>query len=192
MAVETKDILGWFITGGLGAAGLLLNILSRRDAARKSKRDAEAVWSLHLHSGATQGATGQMFRLSLADLASNRYRLSSVKVIEPKGAKISHLNNGRHDVNAGEIPDSYTDSLVFDRDLEPGLRINPQTMSVSRSSISGVVFFADWPSATERKKWSRLVVVISVNEISSSRRESRLTIRSQPIDWTVRAAPNAK
>lgn len=195
MTIETKDLLGWLITGGLGAAGLVLNLLTRRDARRKAQRDAEAIWSLDPARGQAREAQGQLFALKLRDPTSNRFRLSEIRVVEPPGARIAHVATlqagGRADVNAGPVPGGYVETLTFNRDVRGGLSIGSDGQLKGSTQAGTVRFFADWPSAIARKNVSRLVVVVSVEEISPSRRESCLTVKSQAIEWTIKAPASA-
>lgn len=182
MAIETKDILGWLITGSLGGAGLILNLLTRRDAKKKAKREEEAIWSLRLSNSPT--APGDAcFALCLEDAAEQRRRLIKIDAVSPRGVEIAEV---RYETNgAGRyftLPATFTTRIKIDRDLTGDVS---HGMAGLRQELQATtLFFARVPRKKKRPAAKeRLVVKLQLEAISAWGEGQIIRVRSEPIDW---------
>ncbi|WP_131803817.1 hypothetical protein [Methylorubrum salsuginis] len=192
MAVETKDLIGWAVTGGIGLWSLYLNWRTRRDTKKREKRQADAVWKLRRSKDpVTEG--GLTFLLTLKEPKENAFRMLSMQVLKPRGSLIAPAK-GNWDGGKfiGYSPKDYAKKWIVDADIKPDTRLRsggPYTANEStfRFFVSET---ASW--WLRRMKRRRLVVAVEVESISSSAEVMRLKIRSEEIDWTASATDSTR
>ncbi|WP_143074625.1 hypothetical protein [Methylobacterium sp. ap11] len=178
MPIELKDIVGWGVTGGLGLVSLWLNIQTRRDAKRTSRKQKERIWSLHQEDTVVPEAEGVLLRIHLEEPNMNRFRLISIKVQLPKRALVSEFENvfGHDGRYIGAKP------IYWKNMIEPNIELKQdRRYAVDRATH---LFFVK-PASIKRLRnpTDRVRISIKLEEVSSSRSITRLNVTSEPIAW---------
>lgn len=183
MAIETKDILGWLITGSLGGVGLILNLLTRRDAKRKAKREKESIWSLRLSNSPTTPGDA-CFALCLEDAAEQRLRLIKIDSLRPRGVEIADVKYETD--GAGRYftqPATFTTQIKIDRDLTGD--VTHGMAGLRQEAQATILFFARVPRRKNRPAArERLVVKLQLEAISARGERQTIRVRSEPIAWS--------
>ena len=194
MPIETKDLVGWAVTGTVSTASLLISWLNRRDAMRRAKATADQIWQLHA-SRRENISTAILMNIVLDEPSENRFTLNTITVIKPCFVRVAlaRVDVNQDGVGFMQVTGDFKRTIIVDRDLKRPFTSGFDTPAPDEARL---YFFATTkpsilsrivPSAILRKKRLSLVISAKVSEISASRRSSRIKMTSDPIDWTVRS-----
>lgn len=189
LTIETKDLVGWGITGSLGLLSLVLNWQTRRDTKRRAAQEDDAMWSLRR----TRDYVAEdrfLFALTLRDPDQNRFRVNRLTLLRPRGGKISLASyETEADGQRRNVPVAFAPAVMVEGDLRPDRVLRG---GHAYNSDSATLLFFVSPPAGRRSETSRLVVAIDSETISSSASRVRKKIHSEPIDWSTSADASAK
>lgn len=190
LAVETKDVIGWTVTGGLGLISLYLNWCTRRDAIRRKSEEADLKWSIRF-AHRDDHPPFRLMELVYRDPIDAPVIVHTIKAKRPNGARLAKYNyakdyNGRWGKDEPPMLD-VGQSIAVDRELTGYVIGHGQT---DRASL---IFYLAFPSrpAFARSEKSAASITLTFSDISRTRRMRTLKITTPPIHWATTSADSA-
>lgn len=186
MPTEPQMIVLLGLVAGLSGASLGINWLTLRHLRRAARKAVLSPWSLHASALAAPDARGRLFYLRLLEPRTNRYRVGSIRVRSPARAGVSAVEYR----SAGPGGASGYRHLSFKRALSLNHEIADRRIYEAGAGDppgEGRVYFFVTPRPAglwRRRLPGRLVVEIEIEEVAPARAAHRVTLTSDPVDWT--------
>lgn len=186
MGLTSKTLTLFF--AGVGAFSPFVTFgiywLNRKTAKKTELKELRAQWSLEIIN---DGLTCQrrQAQLLLQDPQINRFRLVNLRVKSPRGARLSRAGYHVENFHQALKDEGGSDRTMFlNQDAKPHGVYGQHGLTTF--DYSKIPFFVSIPSKPWfiRNDLTRLVILISVEDRSSSRVQRHFIIKSQPIPWT--------
>ena len=150
-----------------------------REERRTKRSEAGRAWSLIVRQRHIE--PGVLMSLRLENPEGNRFHLVNVRIVRPRGFLVAkpRLVSGPKNEESRYEPDEGVQLLKFERDIDADYRLGGGVTVLPYSSANLFVLPARGVSR------ARAEIEVTVEDRSSSRRESRFIVKSQPIDWSI-------
>jgi len=189
--IKEWEIREWLTLSFAAAAAvipLLIHLHNVKNAAKREAKLEASKWSIHfrphLNSRIESKDAFMWSELRLENARDNRFRLISLRAKQPRGTLLSGFKN-LHEPDARYAPDPLNPLRVLqvNRDLDPEriIRVhNSRTLNHAKRTF--LIYMPPRPWYT-RSDSTRVKIVATLEEISSERQQSSVTIVTPPISW---------
>lgn len=186
-AIKDWQIREWLTLLFAASAAIVPWVVHLRNV-RRAKHESDAIWSIKLKPHMkTEPATFLWADLRVENAHENRLHLISLVAKSPRGLRITGWKT-THETSGNPVylanPVEPQSVLAINRDLDAHRTYGAHTVVHDHSEFSFLIQMPPHPWFAKSGR-VRAEIVAIIESISSSRRRSRIRIKTQPIAWAI-------